>query len=71
MSYSVDWIEPIYDREYTDVLRVELSPLTTNNKGAYNAQDLNRIENNTQYCAEYMLDIGLVNAPIPQSYSYK
>ena len=68
MSYSVDWIEAVYDRDYTDVLRVELSPTTERNKGAYNAEDLNRIENNTKYVAEYMLDIGIVNTPIVQSY---
>ena len=68
MSYSVDWIEAIYDREYTDVVRVDLNPLTENNKGAYNAEDLNRIENNTKYVAEYMLDIGLIVAPVAQSY---
>lgn len=68
MSYSVDWIEPIYNREYPDVRRVMLNPLTENAKGAYNAEDLNRIENNTKYCAEYMYDIGIIIAPVNQSY---
>lgn len=68
MSYSVDWIDAIFDRTYEDVSRVESNPLTTRNKGAFNAVDLNRIENNTKYCAEYMLDIGIIVEPVEQSY---
>lgn len=63
MSYSVEWIEPIYDRTYGDVQILETDTTNSNTKGAYNYFDLNRIENNTKYCAEYMLDHKIIRVP--------
>lgn len=64
MSYSVEWIEPIYDRTYGDVITAQGNIDLGNHRGCYNAEDLNRIENNTQYVADYMLDIRIVRVPI-------
>ena len=63
MSYSVEWIEPIYDRTYGDVQILEMDTTNSNTKGAYNYTDLNRIEQNTKYCAEYMVDHGILQVP--------
>ena len=63
MSYSVEWIEPIYDRTYGDVQVLEMDTNNTNTKGAYNYSDLNRIEQDTKYCAEYMVDHGIIKTP--------
>lgn len=57
------WIEPIYDRLYSDVLEAEENPKMKNPKGCYNAADLNRIENNTKYVAEDMLKRKIIRVP--------
>ena len=63
MSYSVEWIEPIYDRTYGDVQILETDTTNANTKGAYNYTDLNRIEQNTKYCMEYMVDHKIIRVP--------
>ena len=63
MSYSVKWIEPIYDRTYGDVQVLEMDTTNANTKGAYNYTDLNRIEQDTKYCMEYMVDHGIIKTP--------
>lgn len=60
-----EWITPIYDRNYSDVQDVQYDPTMQNPKGCYNAIDLNRIENNTAYCAEYMLEHKIIRV-MPQ-----
>ena len=60
-----EWIIPIYDRNYSDVQDVQYDPTMQNPKGCYNAIDLNRIENNTAYCAEYMLEHKIIRV-MPQ-----
>lgn len=57
------WINAIYDRSYGDVQAVQYDPDETNPKGCWNAIDLNRIEKNTAYCAEYMLEKKIVRTP--------
>lgn len=57
------WIEPIYDRTYSDVLEAEEIRELTNPIGAYNAVDLNRIENNTKYVMEDMLARKIIRVP--------
>lgn len=51
-----EWIEPIFDRTYSDIQQVQSNPELEHAKGAWNAEDLNRIEKNTAYCIEYMLE---------------
>ena len=63
MSYSVEWIEPIYDRTYGDVQILEMDTTNSNTKGAYNYTDLNRIEQDTKYCMEYMVDHKIIRVP--------
>lgn len=63
MSYSVEWIEPIYDRTYGDVQILEMDTTNANTKGAYNYTDLNRIEQDTKYCMEYMVDHKIIRVP--------
>ena len=58
------WISAIYDRTYWDVQDASAYPDQTNPKGCWNAIDLNRIENNTVYCAEYMYEQRIVRSPI-------
>ena len=58
------WISAIYDRTYWDVQDASAYPDQTNPKGCWNAVDLNRIENNTVYCAEYMYEQRIVRSPI-------
>ena len=53
---SKQWIPAIFDRTYGDVEDVRYTPTLVEPKGAWNAVDLNRIENNTQYCIDYMLE---------------
>lgn len=60
-----EWITPIYDRNYADIQDVQYDPTMQNPKGCYNAIDLNRIENNTAYCAEYMLEHKIIRV-MPQ-----
>lgn len=60
---TVEWISPIYDRTYGDVLSAENDRDLVNPKGCYNYIDLNRIENNTKYCMEYMLEHKIVRVP--------
>lgn len=57
------WIEPIYNRTYGDVEAVQLNPYQQNPKGCWNAVDLNRIEKNTAYCAEWMLEKKVIRVP--------
>jgi len=59
-----EWIPAIYDRTYGNVQDVALNPDQENPKGCWNAVDLNRIENNVVYCAEYMLEQKIVRTPI-------
>lgn len=63
MSYSVEWIEPIYDRTYGDVQILETDTTNANTKGAYNYTDLNRVEQDTKYCMEYMVDHKIIRVP--------
>lgn len=51
-----EWIEPIYNRNYGDIQSAQLNPNQENPIGCYNTTDLNRIEKNTAYCIEYMLE---------------
>ena len=57
------WITPIYDRTYADVQAVQYNPDQTNPKGCWNATDLNRIEKNTAYCAEWIYEQRIVSTP--------
>lgn len=59
-----EWIPAIYDRTYGHVQDVALNPDQKNPKGCWNAVDLNRIENNIAYCAEYMYEQKIVHTPI-------
>lgn len=63
MSYSVEWIPIIDDRTYGDVQILEYDTSNINTKGAYNYADLNRIEQDTKYCAEYMVDHKIIRVP--------
>ena len=58
-----EWITPIFDRTYGNVQDVLANPDQENPKGCWNAVDLNRIENNTAYCAEWMLEQKIVRTP--------
>lgn len=51
-----EWIPTITDRDYGDIQLVQYDPTLEHPKGCYNATDLNRIENDTAYVAEYMLE---------------
>ena len=51
-----EWIPTITDRDYGDIQLIQYDPTLENAKGCYNAVDLNRIENDTAYVAEYMLE---------------
>lgn len=57
------WIPAIFDRTYGDVQSAQRDPDQSNPKGCWNAVDLNRIENNTAYVAEYMLEQRIVHTP--------
>ena len=54
------WIEPIYDRTLGSVKAVQIDPDQENPKGAWNDTDLNRLEKNTAYCAEWMVQQKIV-----------
>lgn len=58
-----EWIEAIFDRTYGSVTSVQQNPDQENPKGCWNAIDLNRIEKNTAYCAEWMLEQKIVRTP--------
>lgn len=58
-----EWIEPIFDRTYGHVQSLQSNPDQEVTKGAWNADDLNRIEKNTAYCAEWMLEKKIVRVP--------
>lgn len=58
-----EWIEPIYDRTYGHVQSLQSDPDQEVTKGAWNAEDLNRIEKNIAYCAEWMLENKIVRIP--------
>lgn len=60
---TVEWIEPIYDRTYSDVLAAEADPTLKNPRGCYNNVDLNRIENDTQYVMEDMVERKIIKVP--------
>ena len=57
------WINAVYDRTYGDIQAVQYDPNQENPIGCWNANDLNRIEKNTAYCAEYMLEKKIVRTP--------
>lgn len=59
-----EWIPAIYDRTYGDVQDAYFNPDQENPKGCWNAVDLNRIENNIAYCAEYMYEQRIVQSPV-------
>lgn len=54
------WINAVFDRTYVDIQDVIYNPNQENPKGCWNATDLNRIEKNTAYCAEWMLEKKIV-----------
>lgn len=59
MSYTVEWITPIYDRSIANIYYVRDNPtliIGEQTKGAMNAVDLNRIENNIIWIMENMLE---------------
>lgn len=58
------WQEPIYDRTRADVDLIKLNPTNENNKGAYNYNDLNRIENNCKYVMNLLNYSGLFYIPV-------
>ena len=57
------WIDPIYDRTYEDIQSVQYDPDQENPKGCWNNIDLNRVEKNTAYCAEWMYQNKIVRTP--------
>ncbi len=58
------WIQPIYDRTQADVDTIRLDPTNANTKGAYNYEDLNRIENNCEYVMNLLNNSGLFYIPV-------
>lgn len=70
MSYTVEWITPIYDRTYGDIQKVLSNPASENLKGCYNVVDILRIENNTQYVMEDMLARKIIRKE-PEGFSTK
>lgn len=58
------WINAIFDRTRADVDLIRLDPTNSNSKGAYNYEDLNRIENNCIYIANILNNADLFNASI-------
>ena len=58
------WIPAIYNRTYGHVEDAMLNPDQENPIGCWNVIDLNRIENNIVYCAEYMYENKIVHTPI-------
>lgn len=58
-----EWIPTITNRNINDVNNAKYDP-EENPKGVYNYTDLNRIENDTQYCLEYMQEQEIITEPI-------
>ena len=58
------WQEPIYDRQQYDVDLIKLDPTNENTKGAFNYDDLNRIESNCEYIKDLLNNSGLFYIPI-------
>lgn len=58
------WIEPIYDRTLGNVKAVQLDPDQENPKGCWNDVDLNRLEKNTAYCAEWMYEQKIIRTEL-------
>lgn len=54
------WITPIIDRQISDIQNMT-------QKGHLNAEDLNRIEGNTQYLHEVLLGYGYSQSPITKT----
>lgn len=57
-----EWIEPIYNRTYADIQNLMTDTDYPNTIGAYNDFDPNRVENNTAYVLEYMLEHKIIHA---------
>ena len=57
-----EWIEPIYNRNYADIQNLMSDPSIEQPIGAYNNFDPNRVENNTAYVLEYMLEHKIIRA---------
>ena len=66
---GTEWIKPVYDRTSGDVLHAQDNPQEIS-KGAYNYEDLNRIENNTRYVADDMLKRGITTEYITLNSKY-
>ena len=66
---GTEWIEPVYDRTSGDVLHAEDNPQEIS-KGAYNYEDLNRVENNTRFVADEMLRRGITSEYITLNSKY-
>lgn len=56
------WITPICNRTYADVQEAMAKPDISHTIGAYNDFDPNRVENNTAYVLEYMLEHKIIRA---------
>lgn len=57
-----EWIPAIYNRTYGDVQSVQYNPDQENPIGCWNVVDLNRLENNTYYVADYMYRMKIVRS---------
>lgn len=58
------WENPIFDRTQADVDTIRLDPTNANTKGAYNYNDLNRVEKNCEYVMNLLNESGLFYYPI-------
>lgn len=67
---ETQWIPTITDRDYRDIQLVQGDPTLENPKGCYNAVDLNRIENDIAYCAEYMYTHRIMRVLPEMSYKH-
>lgn len=61
---NLEWISPIFDRTQADVDEIRSNPLSENTKGAYNYNDLNRIENNCGILQKLLLEKFGINIKI-------
>lgn len=59
-----EWIEPIYDRTLGSVKAIQIDPDQENPKGCWNDVDLNRLEKNTAYCAEWMYEQKIIRTEL-------